>query len=89
MECEVRFFGAISNATDLTEAVRVDFQGKSLEDLLNYIQLRWPKTKDFITGPKAGSVVLLVNEKAIKKADLQKELEEGDKLSIMPFIAGG
>ncbi len=89
MECEVRFFGAISNATDLTESVRVDFQGKSLEDLLNYIQLRWPKTKDFITGPKAGSVVLLVNEKAIKKADLQKELEEGDKLSIMPFIAGG
>ena len=89
MECEVRFFGAISNATDLTESVRVDFQGKSLEDLLNYIQLRWPKTKDFITGPKAGSVVLLVNEKAIGKVDLQKELEEGDKLSIMPFIAGG
>ena len=89
MECEVRFFGAVSNATDLTEAARVDFEGHTLEDLLIYIQIRWPKTKDYITGPKAGSVVLLVNEKAIKKADLQKELEEGDKLSIMPFIAGG
>lgn len=89
MECEVRFFGAVSTATDCTESVRVRFEGKSVEDLLNTIQTRWPKTKDFITGPKNGSVVFLINEKAIEKIDFQKELQEGDKLSIMPFVAGG
>jgi len=89
MECEVRFFGAVSTATDCTESVRVRFEGKSVEDLLSYIQSRWLKTKDFITGPKSGSVILLVNEKAIEKSDFQRDLQDGDKLSIMPFVAGG
>ncbi len=56
---------------------------------MNTIQIRWPKTKDFISGPKSGSVILLVNEKAVEKSDLQKELGEGDKISLMPFVAGG
>jgi MoaD family protein len=89
MECEVRFFGAMSTATDRTESARIRFDGNSLEDLLNTIQIRWPKTKDFISGPKSGSVILLVNEKAVKKSDLRKELREGDKISLMPFVAGG
>ncbi len=89
MECELRFFGAVSNATESTEAVRVHFDGKSVEDLLVYIQTRWPKTKDFITGSKRGSVVFLLNEKVLNKNDIGKELNEEDKLSIMPFVAGG
>jgi molybdopterin converting factor small subunit len=89
MECEVRFFGAVSTATDGTESARVRFDGSSLEDLLNAVQIRWPKTKDFISGPKRGSVVLLVNEKAVEKSNLEKGLQEGDKISIMPFVAGG
>jgi molybdopterin converting factor small subunit len=89
MECEVRFFGAVSTATDGTESARVRFDGSSLEDLLGAVQIRWPKTRDFISGPKRGSVVLLVNEKAVEKSNLEKDLQEGDKISIMPFVAGG
>lgn len=89
MECEVRFFGAVSSATDAVEAARVDFDGTSVEDLFEYIQTRWPGTKDFISGSKNGSVVFLLNEKALEKDEFQKELKEGDKLTILPFVVGG
>ena len=38
MECEVRFFGAVSSATNSVEAARVRFDGTSVQDLLDHIQ---------------------------------------------------
>jgi MoaD family protein len=89
MNIEVRFFGGVSQATGNVEKTKIDFEGTTLGDLLHDIMSTWPDTKDFIEGAHSSTIVLALNEKALEPPDMEMELHDGDKLAIMPLVAGG
>lgn len=89
MKSQLRFFGGISGAAGHQAAVEVEFNGRTLGELLDYIQARWPGTVDFISGPRAGSVILVLNQRSLARIDPDLPLKNGDKLAFMPFVAGG
>jgi len=89
MNVEVRFFGGVSKAAGDMESTRVTFEGETLGELLDLIMEKWPGTKDFITGPHASTMVFALNNKALEPPDLSVKINEGDKLAIMPLVAGG
>ena len=89
MNIEVRFFGGVSKAAGDLESTSVDFQGETLGELLDVIMERWPGTRDFITGPHSSSMVFALNNKALEPPDMSLKINDGDKLAIMPLVAGG
>ena len=89
MNIEVRFFGGVSQSTGYVEKTKIEFQGVTLGDLLQHIMTTWPGTKDFIEGAHSSTIVLALNEKALEPPDPEMELHDGDKLAIMPLVAGG
>lgn len=76
-------------AAEGTEATEFNFQGRTLGDLLDGITARWPGLEEYISGPGRGSVIYILNDKALNQLDLKLPLDPGDKFTIMPFIGGG
>ncbi len=88
MECEVSFFGGVLEATG-KDSAKVSFTGNTLGDLLEQIRKKWPKTSDFLGGPKSGAVVFVLNGQSLKGPKMATKLSPRDKLSIVHLIAGG
>lgn len=89
MECEVRFFGGISRIADQHTAVMLRFEGDTLGELLEAVKTRWPQTAEFVGGEHSGSIILVLNERALAGVDPDIKLCNGDRLTFMPMIAGG
>jgi molybdopterin converting factor small subunit len=89
MKCHLRFFGGVSVAANDTETTEFSFEGNTLGDLLDRIMDRWPDLEDYISGPGRGSVIYILNDKALIQINRALRLKEGDKLTIMPYIGGG
>jgi molybdopterin converting factor small subunit len=89
MNIEIRFFGSVSKAADNLESTGVSFDGETLGELLDLIMERWPGTKEFITGAHSSTMLFALNNKALEPPDLSMKMTDGDKLAIMPLVAGG
>jgi len=89
MKIEIRFFGSVSKVVGHVESATVDLPGETLGELLDLIMEKWPGTEDYITGPHSAAMVLALNNRALEPPDLTMKLNEGDKLAIMPLVAGG
>ena len=88
MRIELRFYGGFAVAAG-TEMAEVDLPGETLGELLAEIRSRWPEVGELLDGPGRGAAVLVLNGGALEEPDLKTRLNEGDLLSIMPFVAGG
>lgn len=88
MKIELRFYGGFAVAAG-TEMARVDFPGDTLGQLLAVVRSRWPKVGELLDGPGRGAAVLVLNGGALEPPDPSTRLNNGDMLSIMPFVAGG
>jgi molybdopterin converting factor small subunit len=88
MEMEIRFYGGFAVAA-MTEHARVAFDGDTLGALLAEIRRRWPAVAALLEGPGKGTAVLVLNGGALEPPDPSTRLNNGDMLSIMPFVAGG
>lgn len=89
IECEVRFYGAVTVAAGGTDHAKINLSGTTLGDLLEAIKKRWPGVGEYIDGPRSDSAILVLNEKALEPPDMALKLKSGDILSIMPFVVGG
>ena len=88
MECEVRFYGGAARETGVERAL-VSFEGATLGDLLAELSRRWPGLKESLNGRGGGSLVLVLNGRALEPPEPTLRLKSGDVLSVMPFVAGG
>ena len=89
MRIRIRFFGAVSKAVGFKESGELDFDGRTLGELLKAVMDQWPGTRDFIEGPQSATMILALNEQALEPPDMEMEIKDGDTLAIMPLVHGG
>jgi molybdopterin synthase sulfur carrier subunit len=76
-----------------TKELNLDFQGKSLEDLLRYLVEKYPKLKDEVLTDDnqiTDYISIFINDKPLPVlGGVEVQLKDGDELLIFVPISGG
>lgn len=81
MKLRVLFFSVLKDITG-TDEIAVELPvGSTLSALLDQIEARWPKLRDW-----AGSMLLAVDQTYVKR---NAALHDGAEVALMPPVQGG
>lgn len=80
MKLKLLYFSQIKDKLKKSEEI-IEFNGKTLEDLINFISDIYPQSKDILTKS-----MVAVNENYEDKSYI---LKEGDTVAIIPPVSGG
>lgn len=83
MKVRVLFFSVLRDITG-TDEVEWELPATAvLTDLLNEVEARWPRLRDW-----AGSMLLAVDQTYVKRGDASA-LHDGAEVALMPPVQGG
>ncbi len=80
MKVKILYFSQIKDRLNKNEEI-IDFDGKTLEDLINVLSQTYPNAKDILNKS-----MFAVNE---NYEDRNYLLKEGDIVAIIPPVSGG
>lgn len=80
MKVEVLYFSQVKDKVGKSSEI-VDFNGNTVEDLINYLTKIYPDIRDIIQKS-----MVAVNENYAEKDSI---LKENDKVAIIPPVSGG
>jgi len=81
MKLRVLFFSVLRDITGADEIALEVPAGSTLSTLLDQIEARWPKLRDW-----AGSMLLAVDQTYVKR---NAALHDGAEVALMPPVQGG
>lgn len=81
MKLRVLFFSVLKDITGTDEIALELPAGSTLSTLLDQIEARWPKLRDW-----AGSMLLAVDQTYVKR---NAALHDGAEVALMPPVQGG
>ena len=81
MKLRVLFFSVLKDITGTDEIALELPAGSTLSTLLDQIEARWPKMRDW-----AGSMLLAVDQTYVKR---NAALHDGAEVALMPPVQGG
>ncbi|MDM7273890.1 molybdopterin converting factor subunit 1 [Sulfurihydrogenibium azorense] len=80
MKVEVLYFSQVKDKVGKSSEI-VDFNGNTVEDLINYLTKIYPDIRDILQKS-----MVAVNENYAEKDSI---LKENDKVAIIPPVSGG
>ncbi|ACN99052.1 conserved domain protein [Sulfurihydrogenibium azorense Az-Fu1] len=80
MKVEVLYFSQVKDKVGKSSEI-VDFNGNTVEDLINYLTKIYPNIRDILQKS-----MIAVNENYAEKDSI---LNENDKVAIIPPVSGG